>query len=127
MRTERGAVLMMVAVILPVMLMLGALVVDMGAREVAQTQAQMAADAGALAAALECQQGWDYPEDAARRLVEANGARLLAFEAEGCEEHQGRTVVLVGITVARLFLGSSEVRARAVASFSEDDGLRLVE
>jgi Flp pilus assembly protein TadG len=51
-RDERGAVLVHVAISLTALLAFGALVVDLGVKWVARGQAQNAADAGALAAAV---------------------------------------------------------------------------
>jgi uncharacterized membrane protein len=51
---------------------------DLGAVMVARARVQTAADAAALAAAVELALGWPAPVEQARRLATANGARLVS-------------------------------------------------
>jgi secretion/DNA translocation related TadE-like protein len=81
---------------------------------ITRARVQTAADAGALAAAAA---GWTREEDAteaARLVVEANGAVLESCE---CDRHAGRAVVTVSAPTRIRMLGVAprEVSARAEA------------
>ena len=75
-RTERGASLPLVAMVLAVVLMMTSVVIGLSVRVIDRTRAQSAADAAALAGVVEGESG-------ARRLAAANGGELVVFAADG--------------------------------------------
>lgn len=87
----------------------------------ARWNSQTAADAAALAAALDS----NAPDTAARRLAEEHGAHLIECE---CDDGQNsklgeRTVIVEVATPARLpGLGSVDIPARAAAEFRPSSG-----
>ena len=84
-RTERGASLPLVAMVLAVVLMVTSVVIGLSVRVIDRTRAQSAADAAALAGVVEGESG-------ARRLAAANGGELVVFAADG---NTVRVVVVV--------------------------------
>jgi hypothetical protein len=99
-RDERGAVLVMAAVMIPVFLLLTALVVDVGNWFTHDRQLQNRADAGAFAAGVEYAQGWKacvYEGTDATRLAAkaataariADAARQYAADPEGSDYSTG--------------------------------------
>jgi uncharacterized membrane protein len=75
---ERGQVVPLVAVVLVAALGAVLLLVQVGRVTVARSEAQTAADAAALAGALEGREGAD-------ELARANGAVLVSFTVDGAE------------------------------------------
>ena len=112
---QRGQSLVMFMLLLPVLLAFLALIFDGGMLYLQRTQAQTAADAGALAGAVtECNGG--DPLQAARQYVEANGAVLDDFEDLYPDEY--RVWVLAKIdypTIFGSFVGHSTLTVRAAA------------
>jgi len=72
-RTERGASLPLLALVLAMLLLVTSVVIGVSVRVLDRAQAQSAADAAALAGAVEGREG-------AQRYAVANGGRLVAFE-----------------------------------------------
>ncbi len=72
-RTERGASLPLLALVLAALLFTTGVVIGVTVRVAERTRAQSAADAAALAGVIEGRQG-------AQRLAQANGAVLVSFQ-----------------------------------------------
>ena len=120
---ERGSVAIVAAALIGLLAVLTAGLGGLAQVVAARAQAQMAADAAALAAApvtfgMFGAKGSAHAE--AGRFAEANGARLV--RCEGCEidpSWQSRIVeVVVSVEVDVLGLGVSSVSAKSSAEFN---------
>ncbi|HET6616317.1 MAG TPA: pilus assembly protein TadG-related protein [Gemmatimonadota bacterium] len=80
-RDERGAVLVMAAVMIPVFLLLTALVVDVGNWFTHKRQLQNRADAAAFAAGIEYAESWKQCVQSGDLTLKANTARMIANAA----------------------------------------------
>lgn len=122
---DRGAVLIIVAILLPVLIGVLALVGDLGFQIAARRQVVTAADAASLAAAQACSYGHD-PAAAVQELVTANLA-----DAPGVSEASGTITNLTGscdgltsghltvtthATVSRFFAGILGIGPGSVSS-----------
>lgn len=98
--------------------MIGIAVLDISAVVSARTRSQTAADAAALAAAPATFTLASPPEDAATRMAEANGARLVWCRCRVDRRPKVRTVTVETAVVARLWLWEEvTVFARSRAEF----------
>jgi len=113
-REEKGSVLLIVAVMLPVLIGMLALVVDLGSQVAAKRTAVQAADAAALAVALDCTTtGSANAQATAEQLADANvsgfpGASdpIVTVEGQGCDpanHTDGFVEVTVTFEVPRYF------------------------
>ncbi|MDE0232409.1 MAG: pilus assembly protein TadG-related protein [bacterium] len=117
-RDERGAVAVLGVAVMGVLLMIGVAVLDIAAVVSARTSAQTAADAAALAAAPATFTLVSSPEEAATRMAEANGARLVWCRCRVDRRPKVRTVTVETAVVARLWLWEEvTVFARSRAEF----------
>ena len=89
--SDRGQVMPLVALLIVVAGTAGLLVARLGGAAVSRARAQTAADAAALAGAVDGRSG-------ALALARANGGRLLVYEPVGTDV---RVVVAVGVATAR--------------------------
>ena len=87
-----------------VLLMIGIAVLDISAVVSARTRSQTAADAAALAAAPATFTLASSPLQAAKRMAEANGARLVWCRCRVDRRPEVRTVTVETAVVARLWL-----------------------
>lgn len=92
--SERGSFLPLIALALALVVVAGLFLASLTGRAVERARAQTAADAAALAAAVE-------GGDAAAELARANGAELLEYRLDGEE------------TVVRVRVGETVAEARA--------------
>ena len=90
--------------VLGVLLMIGIAVLDISAVVSARTRSQTAADAAALAAAPATFTLASPPREAAARMAEANGARLVWCRCRIDRRPKMRTVTVQTAVVARLWL-----------------------
>lgn len=118
-RREKGSVTLVVAAVLAMTAVLGALVVDLAIAARARARAQTVADAAALAAAQELVIPRRDPAEVAREYAERAGARLVSCR---CEPSGGEVIVGVRLDVALPFLGrkvSATARARAIVALPD--------
>ncbi|MDT4987351.1 MAG: hypothetical protein QOI74_1445 [Micromonosporaceae bacterium] len=116
-RADRGsASLWMLGISLAVLTFAGA-VAAAGTILVARHRAQAAADLGALGGAVLAVEGGDVACDRSRRIVEANGARLVSCQLDGFD-----VVVGVEVTPAAVARFAGSVRAWARAGPSRAAG-----
>lgn len=103
-RDESGAVAVLGVAVVGVVLMVGIAVLDISAVVSARTRSQTAADAAALAAAPATFTLASSPLQAATRMAEANGARLVWCSCRMDRRPRVRTVTVETAVVARLWL-----------------------
>nr|MDE0500807.1 pilus assembly protein TadG-related protein [bacterium] len=103
-RDENGAVAVLGVALVGVLLMIGVAVLDISAVVSARTRSQTAADAAALAAAPATFTLASSPQQAATRMAEANGARLIWCKCRIDRRPKVRTVTVETAVVARLWL-----------------------
>ena len=103
-RDEGGAVAVLAIAVAGVLLMIGIAVLDISAVVSARTRSQTAADAAALAAAPATFTLASSPLQAAKRMAEANGARLVWCRCRVDRRPEVRTVTVETAVVARLRL-----------------------
>ena len=115
---QRGTITVLVPVVVGVIFILAAALLDVTAMLSARIRAQTAADASALAAAPATFTGETSPREAARRMAEANGARLVWCRCRVDQRSVSRTVSVKTERVARLWLwGNVRIPAVARAEF----------
>jgi len=118
-RGERGSVTLVMASVLAMSAVLGALLVDVAIAARARARAQSAADAAALAAAQELVVPRRDPAEVAREYAQRAGALLVSCR---CDPGGGEVVVGVRLEVDLPFLGrevSATARARAVVALPD--------
>ena len=118
-RSEQGAVAVLAVVIVGTVLLMAVALLDVAAVLSARTGAQTAADAAALAAAPATFEAGTTPRQAARRMAEANGARLVSCRCRPDGRAVVRTVSVVTEVGVRLWLWEDiTVRAASRAEFA---------
>ncbi|MDE0122531.1 MAG: pilus assembly protein TadG-related protein [bacterium] len=122
-RDENGAVAVLGVALVGVLLMIGVAVLDISAVVSARTRSQTAADAAALAAAPATFTLASSPQQAATRMAEANGARLIWCKCRIDRRPKVRTVTVETAVVARLWLWEEvTVFAQSRAEFTPYPG-----
>ena len=122
-RDENGAVAVLGVAVVGVLLMIGVAVLDISAVVSARTRSQTAADAAALAAAPATFTLASSPQQAATRMAEANGARLVWCKCRIDRRPKVRTVTVETAVVARLWLWEEvTVFAKSRAEFTPYPG-----
>ncbi len=122
-RDESGAVAVLGVAVVGVLLMIGVAVLDISAVVSARTRSQTAADAAALAAAPATFTLASSPQQAATRMAEANGARLVRCVCRIDRRPIVRTVTVETAVVARLWLWEEvTVFAQSRAEFTPYPG-----
>ena len=122
-RDENGAVAVLGVAVVGVLLMIGVAVLDISAVVSARTRSQTAADAAALAAAPATFTLASSPQQAATRMAEANGARLVWCVCRIDRRPKVRTVTVETAVVARLWLWEEvTVFAQSRAEFTPYPG-----
>ena len=120
--TERGAVAVMVAILVPVLAGFTALAVDIGAARIMQIDTSTAADAAALAIAADCLAGdCGNTTVTAGRFVAANvpGADTVAQVSIDGSQVQVTVATQVDLAIAPILgLTTSKVTATATAGWS---------
>ena len=117
-KNESGAIAVLGVAVVGVLLMVGIAVLDISAVVSARTRAQTAADAAALAAAPATFTLASPPEQAATRMAEANGARLVWCRCRIDRRPNPRPVRVETAVAARLWLWEEvTVFARSGAEF----------
>ena len=111
---ERGAITVLVPVVVGMLLVMAAALLDITAVLSARIRSQTAADAAALAAAPATFDPASSPRKAARRMAKANGARLVWCRCRVDRRPLTREVSVKTEMVARLWLWE-DVRVFAVA------------
>ena len=118
-KSEQGAIAVLAAVVLAMVLLMAVALLDVAAVLSARSRAQTAADAAALAAAPATLQLDTTPREAARRMAEANGARLVSCRCPNDGRWVVRVVSVSAEVVARLWLWEDvRVRASSRAEFA---------
>lgn len=113
-RSEQGAVAVLAVVVVGTVLLMAVALLDVAAVLSARTRVQTAADAAALAAAPATYQAGVTAREAAGRMAEANGARLVWCRCRPDVRAVVRTVSVATEVVARLWLWE-DVTVRAVS------------
>lgn len=103
-RGERGAIAVLAALVVGLVLVMGVALLDVTAVLSARTRAQTAADAAALAAAPATFHPGVTAREAARRMAEANGARLVWCRCRSDHRPLPRIVSVATEVVARLWM-----------------------
>ena len=126
---EQGAVAVLVALILPILLGFAALTIDLGALRVLQVQAQTAADAAALAVAAECAAvGCPDAEQTMTAFVVANNAQTGTLSLNTAAKQVAVVASAQHLLMFGEFIGASngQVSASATAAWDTPNP-RLVE
>ena len=116
---EQGAIAVVAAVVMGMVLLMAVALLDVAAVLSARTRAQTAADAAALAAAPATFEADTTAREAAGRMAEANGARLLWCRCRHDSRAVVREVSVVTESIASLWLWEDvRVRASSRAEFA---------
>lgn len=111
-RSEQGTIAVLAVVVMGIVLLMAVALLDVAAVLSARSRAQTAADAAALAAAPATFQLETTPREAARRMAEANHARLVSCRCRNDVRGVVRVVSVSTEVIARLWLWE-DVRVRA--------------